>query len=215
MTAFTGFLVETIGASIVLVSVGVAGTKLMVGKLLSRDLELHKMRLKEASEVELARMRADAEKEARKPNVPAAQPPQPVATAPVHDRTKVTGELFQLFDDATLGIVRFALEFRAENHQAADEAGRAAIETSSRLSNFVRLHTREFGKAARGSIEAVSAPLSELAWRSYRIFKDPALSEKQTAQEIESLNKETMALGARIETLKMQLAALLENESLP
>jgi len=214
MTPFAGFLIETLGASVILVSVGVAGTKLVVNNLLWRDLELHKMRLKEASDQALARLREELERAARESSKP--QPPHtPPAVPPRNKRQKVTRQLFELFDEAMWSIVRFVLEFRAEKLEAADEAGRAAVEKTSRLSNFVRLNRRRFPKAVADSIEAAAYPFSELAWRSYRTFKDPALSEKETAQEIQTLNTQALALGRQIEAVKGELARLLESESQP
>jgi len=212
MTAFAGFLVETLGASVILVSVGVAGTKLVVNNLLRRDIELHKMRLKEASDQALARLREELERiESSKPQAPSTPP----VIQPRNKRQKVTRQLFELFDEATLSIVRFVLEFRAEKLEAADEAGRSAVEKASRLSNFVRLNRSHFPKAVAGSIEAAALPFSELAWRSYRTFKDPALSEKETAQEIQALNTQALALGRQIEAVKGELARLLESEGQP
>ena len=60
-----------------------------------------------------------------------------------------------------------------------------------------------------------ASPLSELAWRSYKTFKDPALSEKETAREIQALNTQALALGGQIETVKGELARLLESEGQP
>ena len=208
MTAFAVFLIETAGASVILVSAGVTGVKLVVNLLLSRDIELHKMRLKEASDRELARLRADFERiESSKSAIPVVPPPDKLLEA--------TSELFRLFDDATLSVVRFALEFRAEKLEAADEAGRAAVEKTSALSNFVRLNRRHFPKAVADSIEASASPLSELAWRSYKTFKDPALSEKETAQEIRALDTQAATLGRQIDTVKGELAGLLESGGRP
>ncbi len=212
MTAFAVFLVETAAASVVLVATGVTGVKLIVTRFLDRDIELYKMRLKEASDGELGRLREAGERAVRETPVPVAAPP--TVPAPLPDvRLRTTGDLFQLFDEATLSVVRFALEFRAEKLEAADEAARAAIERTSRLSNFVRLNRRIFPKAMADSIEAAASPLSELAWRSYKIFKDPELSEKQTATEIQALDTQALALGRQIETIKSQLAEALDHEA--
>ncbi|GEM_PF-6813534 len=196
MTSFAGFLLETLFASVVLVAVGVSGIKVMAGHLLSRDLENHKMRLKEATDRELARLQAIA------PAPPAVKDRRPKVI-------KVTGRLFELFDDATLSIVRFALEFRAERLEAADAAARDAVEKAARLANFVRLNRGHFPKEAANSIEAAASPLAELAWRSYKTFKNPALSAKQTSQEIDALNTQALAAGQRIESVKAELTKLL------
>src|ERR1700760_2872938 len=108
MASFAVFLIATLASSMVLVAVGAAGMKVVMDRLLARDIELHKIRLQEASDRELERVRALLG-----------------GSGPSSPRFGTTAELFRLLDEATFSIVRFSLEFSADKLDAADEAGRA------------------------------------------------------------------------------------------
>ncbi len=196
MASFAAFLCETLLASVVLACVACAGTKVILSQVLSRDLELHKLRLRELAEKEVERLRPE------RSTVPVA--PSKV-DLPDERREQLAERLFQLFDSATLSIIRFSLEFRTEKLEAADQAGRAAIEDTSRLSNFARLNRHHFPGILGESLEAPAAALRELAWRSYKTFKDPSLSEKQTAAQIEAFNLQAVDIGKQIELVKVEI----------
>ena len=207
MTAVFTFLIETILASVILVCVACAGVRMLLSQILSRDLELHKLKLQESVEQAVKRLPPEA------PTTPAT--PIKLAEGATSLGGEVARDLFQLFDRATLSIIRFALEFRAEKLEAADQAGRAAIENTSDLSNFARLHSHLFSKELGQAIEAPASALLELAWRSYKVFKDPALSEKQTASQLESLNAQVLDAGEQIEIVKIQIVKVIANSASP